>query len=374
MSDAPLPVLHLIWGLEMGGAQKIIAAIARHSPAGAFRHGVVSFHGDGPARPEIEAAGCAAALLNKRRGFDPAMPGALRRLTAGFPRGIMHAHDFTGAFWGRLALRGSPGWRLAVTDHLASQALCAWKRLVYAMVLRRADMVMALGNATLARLRAWGVADGRLALAPIGPDLPPPAPGARAALRHELRLEPGRVLALTCARLEAQKNLFWWLDLALRADPRLAFAIAGEGRQALELGRRIRAAGAGERVRMLGLRRDVGNLLAAADIYVLPSAFEELPVSVLEAMAAGLPIVAAPAGELPGLVAGEGDPAGFIIPLSQPARWLDSLAALASDPAARGRLGARGREIVSRRFDAAQNAAELARIYARVMARPKGRA
>ena len=127
MSDAPLPVLHLIWGLEMGGAQKIIAAIARHSPAGAFRHGVVSFHGDGPARPEIEAAGCAAALLNKRRGFDPAMPGALRRLTAGFPRGIMHAHDFTGAFWGRLALRGSPGWRLAVTDHLASQALCAWK-------------------------------------------------------------------------------------------------------------------------------------------------------------------------------------------------------------------------------------------------------
>ncbi len=371
MSKKPLPVLHLIWGLEVGGAQRIIAAIARHSPAG-FSHRVVSFHGDGPARHAIESAGCPATLLNKRRGFDPAMPGALRRMIAGAPAGILHAHDFTGAFWGRLALRNCPGWRLVVTDHLASQALCAWKRLIYAMVLRRSDMVIALGNATLARLRAWGVARDRLVLCPAGPDLPPPAAGARAAIRNELCVAPDRVLVLTCARLEAQKNLFWWLDLALRSDTCLVFAIAGSGRLASELARRIRAAAAGERVRLLGLRGDVHNLLAAADVFALPSALEELPVSVLEAMSAGLPVVAAPAGALPELVAGEGAPAGFIIPLSEPGRWLDMLAGLAADPAARGRMGARGREIVAGRFDPGRNVAALACVYDRVASGSKG--
>lgn len=374
MTRSPLPVLHLVWGLETGGAQRIIAAIARHSPAGEFEHGVVSFNGDGPARTAIESAGCHATLLHKRCGFDPAMPGALRSLMARSAAGILHAHDFTGAFWGALALRSFPGWRLVVTDHLASQTLRSLKRRLYARVLRRSDMVVALGNSTLARLRTWGVNEKKLALGPIGPDLPQADPGARLAIRSELGVGPDKVIVLTCARLEAQKNLFWWLDIAVHADPCLVFVIAGEGSLASELSRRIKMACAEGRICLLGLRDDVQNLLAAADIFALPSAFEELPVSVLEAMAAGLPVVATPAGILPELMTSEGDCAGCLIPASAPSQWLDCLAKLAANSATRSRMGAMGRALVSKRYDVTENVAGLANLYARVAAGSKGSA
>jgi len=125
---------------------------------------------------------------------------------------------------------------------------------------------------------------------------------------------PGTVAALTCARLEPEKNLPLLVELAARLRgtlPPVRFLVAGEGSCRAALERLIRSRGLEGEVTLLGLRRDVPALLAAADLFLLPSRTEELPLSLLEAMAAGLPVLAAPVGALPEIVPASPRPASW---------------------------------------------------------------
>ena len=124
-----------------------------------------------------------------------------------------------------------------------------------------------------------------------------PAPWARgdaAAGRAALGGGDGPV-ALTLARLDAQKGLEVLVEAAA-LTPGVQFAIAGDGPEGPALERQIERLGLGGRVRLLGRREDAPDLLAGCDLFVLPSRFEGLPVSVVEAMAASRPVVASAIG------------------------------------------------------------------------------
>jgi glycosyltransferase involved in cell wall biosynthesis len=108
----------------------------------------------------------------------------------------------------------------------------------------------------------------------------------------------------------------------------------------------------GPRLRRLGYRDDVARLMAAADVFCLPSHFEGLPMSVIEAMLAGLPVVASNIrGPREQVVAGE---TGLLVPPGQVAPLADALAMLAADPALRARLGAAGRARAMALYDEAK--------------------
>jgi glycosyltransferase involved in cell wall biosynthesis len=158
--------------------------------------------------------------------------------------------------------------------------------------------------------------------------------------------------------------------LALLAPGSFRAAIAGDGPDRAGLERELRALGLTETVELLGERDDVPALLARAGVFVLSSRSEGLPISVLEAMAAGLPIVASSVGGLPELVT-DGE-TGFLVPAGNEAALARALALLLDDGELRRRLGAAGRARAFDRFDLGRFRQAHIDLYRRQLARGSG--
>ena len=175
----------------------------------------------------------------------------------------------------------------------------------------------------------------------------------------------GRPVVLTLARLDAQKGLEYLVGAAALV-PDTLFLIAGDGGERGRLEVLARENGLAERVRFLGYRDDARQLLAACHIYVLPSLFEGLPVSVLEAMAAGKPVVAtAIPGTDEAVLHGR---TGLLVPPADPQALAGAIRDVLSDPTLARRLGEAGRERVRRHFSAGRMVERVMGVYEELLA------
>jgi glycosyltransferase involved in cell wall biosynthesis len=179
----------------------------------------------------------------------------------------------------------------------------------------------------------------------------PADPAERSATRRTLGLADDAVVLMTVGSLKPIKGA----DVLLRAvaplmreQPRLRLVLVGDGPDRGSLERQARELSIADRVSFLGLRADVDRLLRAADALVLPSRSEALPTVLLEAMAAGLPVVATRVGGVPEIV--DEDRSGLMVPPEDASALGGALARIASDPALRRSLGQRGRAVVESRF------------------------
>lgn len=200
---------------------------------------------------------------------------------------------------------------------------------------RRTDQLLAVSTDLAGRARRAGARDVRT-VAIVASALPAPTRTA-AEVRAELGAG-GRHLVVTAARLEPQKRLDVLVDAVADwpTHPAPAVVIAGTGSLENDLRRRIAETGAP--VTLLGRREDVTDLLAAADVAVLASAWEGYPLLAQEAMRAGTPLIATAVGGVPELV-GDG---ALLIPPGHPQALRQALIDLVSDPAARERWARAG--------------------------------
>ena len=181
-----------------------------------------------------------------------------------------------------------------------------------------------------------------------------PDPLARARLRADLNVPEDRVVIVAVSRLVRHKG-YPELAAAMRDVPDADLWVVGErllsdrGDNMLTL---LRNAGLGERLRLLGYRTDVAAVLAAADIFVLPSHFEGLPMSVIEAMLTGLPVVAIDIRGPREQVVPE--VTGLLVPPATVAPLAEALCNLVRDPAARASMGAAGRARALELYDEAK--------------------
>ena len=143
--------------------------------------------------------------------------------------------------------------------------------------------------------------------------------------------------------------------------------MVGDGPDRPEVEAEIRALEISDAVELAGYARDVPDLLAAADVFVLSSRSEGAPFSILEAMAAGLPVVATDVGGVGELVA-DGE-TGLLVPAGDPARLAEALRSLLADAALRRRLGAAGLARARERFDLRALRDPHLDLYARELAR-----
>jgi len=209
------------------------------------------------------------------------------------------------------------------------------------------------------------VPGGKLAVVRNAIALPPAGRAGDPALRVALVGGGPDYVVLTPARLHPQKGHVYLLAAAAQvADA--TFVFAGDGPLRAELEARARELGIADRCRFLGQRADVPDLLAAADLVVLPSLFEGLPVSVLEAMAARRPVVATAIGGTDEAVTSEHS--GLLVPPRDPGALASAIHRLRADPALAHRLASAGRERVEREFSAEVSARRVMRIYDEVMA------
>ncbi len=207
---------------------------------------------------------------------------------------------------------------------------------------RCAHAIVANSSAAADRLRQEGISDACIRIIPNGVD-----PGRFAAARAR---RPIRTI-LTVANLRREKAhevLLEAVATLVPAHPEIRVRIAGDGPRTAELRARAAALGIADRVAFLGHRDDVEALLAEADVFVLPSRSEAFPNSVVEAMAAGLPVVATAVGGLLELV--EPGRTGMLIPPDDPAALATAIDSLISDPERACALGDAARETIARRY------------------------
>ncbi|MFW6162715.1 MAG: glycosyltransferase family 4 protein [Planctomycetota bacterium] len=190
----------------------------------------------------------------------------------------------------------------------------------------------------------------RIRAVPNGVVIPPADPTARGRLRAELGLGDAPALSVV-SRLHPDKGIQDLLraTAGLRADfPALRLLVVGDGAYRSSLEQQTGRLGLEDAVLFTGFRTDVNDLLRAADVFVLPSYHENMPYGVLEAMAAGLPVVATAVGGVPEVVV-DGE-TGILVPPRDAGPLQDALASLLRDPAAASAMGHAGTQRVRAHF------------------------
>ena len=229
-----------------------------------------------------------------------------------------------------------------------------------ARILRLAGLpVVACGPAIAEALREAGVVVA--ATIPNGVP-PPPAPATAATVRAEWGLEPDRPLVLTVGRLVPEKDHALLLDAIARV-PNAALAIVGGGPAEEDLRAQAVSAGVDNRVIFAGPRLDAWELMGAADVVVLSSRGEGMPLTVLEALAIGTPLVATKVRGIAELL--EDGRTAMLVPPGDPSALADTLRRLLADDQLARRLVSAGRTVASRFDENSMTNAYLA-LYERV--------
>ena len=268
----------------------------------------------------------------------------LVRLTWRLRPDVVHWHAARAHAIGAMAALLAPGPARVLSRRVQFPVRrSAGSILLYALPV---DRIAAISGAVRDALVQSGVRPEIIDVVPSGAD-PAPAmdPSARRAIRAGLGCGEEDVAGIVVSALSAGKghhDLLHAAAAALPRAPRLRLWIAGTGALEKDLYEKCRTLGLGPSVRFLGFRNDVPELLRAADFFCLPSHSEGLGSSILEAMGAGLPVIATRVGGIPEAVEGWGS--GILVRPSHPVELVEALVAMVMTPDLRARMGCRGRE------------------------------
>lgn len=354
-------VLHVITGLEHGGAERQLALLLRHLPADCACE-VATLTRTGAVGAEIQGAGVPVHEIGMRGNRDLA---ALPRLVALIRRGrydVVHTHLYRACVYGRVAARLAGTPRVIATEHSLGDGLIEGRpttravRALYRATERLGSATVAVSPTVAARLRGWGVPPGRVAVVPNGVDAAAFAfdAGRRAATRRRLGIAPDEPVVGAVGRLVPTKRFDLLVEAVARLDGvRLLLVGAGPARQDLE---RL-ARGAGVRAVFAGGTRDVAGALAAMDVFAAPSVQETFGLGVVEALAAGLPVRYTACPAIDDLPPGESGPDARRLP-TDAGVWSAELARALRAPRDRTRVPS-----AVARYAVAEQAARLARLY-----------
>ncbi len=302
------------------------------------------------------------------KAIDPDDAPDLHRWFARTRPDVVHVHAGIGWEGHGIARAARAAGVAAVlrTEHLPDLLTDPAERDEHARGLDAIDRLICVSHAVADSFRTAGIAPERIATIVNGVSHRPPA-RARAALRLEWALGEAPVL-LMAARFAPQKGHALLLDALpaiLAAHPGCAVLLAGDGPLLREVAGAIHARKLAGNVRLLGRREDIAELMTAADLLMLPSRFEGLSLAALEAMAAGLPVVAAAAAGNAEMI--EHGVSGWLAPPGDAAAFAATVLAALADGEHRARVAAAAAARQRERFDAGRMVAETAGAYDRAL-------
>ncbi|WP_437336729.1 glycosyltransferase family 4 protein [Sorangium sp. So ce394] len=349
MGTSTLRIVHVVSSLNGGGMEHFVLRLAEAQRRHGHDASILALRG-GPLADLARQRALPATVLGGR------LPARAAHAALAFARArphVIHAHNPTALHYatvGKLLTRA----RLVFTDHAQTRGII---RVPSRFEWRATDAVVGCSQDTADKSGAVGVA-GNISVIHNGIDITP-ARRTREEVRAELGFgadpppaqspEPagspgGAFVGIMPAAFHPVKAH----DVLLRALARLrdrgvpvTVLIVGDGDERDRIHGLARELGIhGKEARFLGFRKDVPDLLLAADFFVLPSRDEGLPLAVLEAMARSLPVVVTPVGGVPEVVRSEEH--GLLVPVDDPDALAAAIERLARDPALRRRLGEAG--------------------------------
>lgn len=368
--------MQVVPGLQLGGMEQVVIQLTRVLDRDRFDISVLCLRSEGPFAEELRDAGITVLRLEPRSNGPDYF--AFRRLWSSFrrdPVAVVHTHNTEAMLTAGLggALAGVP--TLVHTDH-AREFPDKLRYMVAEHLISRAyyRVVGVSAHTTRDLARYEKIPRHKLMTIPNGID---PARIAAAAppgaTRQALGIAGrGPVLGIG-AKLRPEKRIVDLIEAVshLRPEfPDLALLIAGIGGEEQRLRQAAADHGVADAVHFLGLRRDMPDILRALDVMVLPSSREGNPMILLEALAAGVPVVATRVGGIPEVI--EHGRNGSLVEPFRPRALADELARVLRDRELRARYGREGRRTFEERYSAAAMGRRYTAIYLRQANMPSG--
>jgi glycosyltransferase involved in cell wall biosynthesis len=354
----PYPVVVMVTSFDIGGTERQTVELVRRLDRDRFRVHLACFHRRGALLADVPATLPVEAFplegFHTRAGVLQLMRFArwCRRIGAR----LVHTCDLYANTFGLPGARlaGVPariGSRREILTGDKTRLQLAGQRVAY----RLAHAVVANSAAAAEQLLREGVPDRKVHLIPNGVD------ASRFAGSFTAR--PLRRVAMV-ANLRAEKGHDVLIDAApqiLEAHPDAEFVLAGEGPHRDALMERARRRGVADRIQFLGQCRDVPAVLAGADLFVLPSRSEALPNAVIEAMAAGLPVVASNVGGIPELITD--GVSGVLVSPGDPRALAGAVIGVMEEPGRAVQMGREARDFVTRELGFGRLVARIEALY-----------
>jgi glycosyltransferase involved in cell wall biosynthesis len=365
--DRPV-VCQVLHSLHVGGAEVLAAALARQL-ADQFQFVFACLDDLGPLGEELRQEGFPVEVLHRQAGWDLACARRLARWVADCGAHLIQAHQYTPFFYARLPVWLGRRPPVLFTEHgrFHPDRPNPRRMLFNRLFLRPCDRVVAVGRSVKqALIDNEGIPAERIEVIYNGVPLARLAGVAalRQQVREELGISPAAAVAILVARLDPIKDHGTALAVAARlrqTRPDFKLLIVGDGPLRADLEARVKAMELGDTVQMLGLRTDVPRLLAAADLFLLTSLSEGIPVTLIEAMGAGLPVVATRVGGVPEVVV-DGQ-TGLLADASDADALAAAVRKLLTDATLRQRLAMAGQARAAALFSQQAMHAAYARLY-----------
>jgi glycosyltransferase involved in cell wall biosynthesis len=349
MAKPVATICQLLHGLRIGGAEVLAAGMARRFRE-AYRFFFVCLDELGSLGQQLRAEGFPVWLLRRRPGIDWACSWRLAKLLRQERVDLLHAHQYTPFFYGmtaRVFCRRPP---VLFTEHGRWYPDFRRRKRIFAnrLLLEQRDRVVGVGQSVRqALIDNEGFPSHRVQVIYNGVDIAPllQAGCQRAMVRSELGVGKDDVVIMQVARLDPLKDH----ATAIRALGRVVqqgiaaqLVLVGEGPEEPKIRELVQQQQLEGHVRFLGLRTDIPRLLSAADLFWLTSVSEGIPLTLIEAMAVGLPIVSTRVGGVQEVI--EDGKTGLLAPRGDDTTLAEKVLHLASSPLLRQQMGEWGRE------------------------------
>jgi glycosyltransferase involved in cell wall biosynthesis len=375
----PLRVALIIDDLRVAGAQRVIAQEVRAADPRRLRFHVLALKRIAGKTMHDEIAGTGVAI-EYVEGHGLLDPRRLWRLTVRLRQlqpDVVHTHLTYANTLGTVAARLSHVPAIATIHNITTNQdrLNAGKRFFESEVVRHcSDRVIFVARAALDEAAAtFRVPRRRMFALPNAVDLTRFSPTVgfdRARKRHELGADEDTALICSVARLDPSKGHRFLLEAAAllkERHPTARYLLAGAGREQERLAAQARRLGIDGIVTFLGVRDDVPELLAASDLFVLPSSNEGLSQAMLEAMALGVPVVATRVGGATELVMTRGT--GWLVPPEAPRQLAEAIVEALSQPWLAASYARRAGDLVRQEYALDRPVDRLEAVYRDVVAR-----
>jgi glycosyltransferase involved in cell wall biosynthesis len=360
-------ILHVIPSLARGGIVTQVLQLAASLPRGEFVQSVVSLDRNRESTSEFRACGIESVVLGQRSALDPIAFWRFRRSVAQQRPQIIHAWSPEAQRMTAIAIALSGSSKLVVSERKVRPTVGNHFSPLHRWITDRTTRFVANSETVRLSCIARGIGAGKISMIPGGVDLPKEIDQASSSIKRELNLPETAKLIACVGSLRVDKRLkelIWAIDQLQAVGIEAHLLLVGDGRLKRRLERYAWLNRVQHRVHFLGSRADVPNILRQSDVLWHAAANDGQSSAILEAMAAGLPVVAADSGATRELVI----PAqtGFLVPLGERAGFARWTLPLLENSAQAKQLGAAGRERARSKHAIEQTIAQFARLYREV--------
>ena len=359
-----------------GGAETVAANLLRTTDPDQFDARAISLHGPfGWGLEETLAQdGIPVWYMGKKSGFDSSVVARVARTLEHFRPHVVHTHTYALRYALPYMLWRRPSVMVHTVHNLAERELEWYGRWVHRLAFRRGVLPVAIAREVANSIqRVYGIHNSPLIPNGIPVDTYRSPSIDRETWRNKEGFGPTEILFVCVAWLRPQKNPALLLESFRRGpatDPRAHLLLVGTGPLRSELERQIGASGLQGRVHLLGARADVPEILNAADVFVLSSDYEGNPLSVMEAMAAGKPMICTAVGGVPELVE---DGGGLLVPPLDAQALSKAMSYMLENAGARLSMGEASAARALERFELRVMTEAYERLYKKLVANDRSR-